>query len=114
MNTHHLCRVSQHGRNANPRSNDLSDHASLFLCRVFGTVSYYVQKLFSEYQGVRYIQTEVVSSDGDGHGHGIAASASCQNEACSKIAFKVGQAGDRKVRALRVCLTESKVDCVQP
>ena len=61
-----------------------------------------MQKLFSEYQGVRYIETEVVSSDGDGHDHGIAASASCQNKACTKIAFKVGHAGDRKVRALRV------------
>ena len=75
------------------QSNHPPEHAVAPLCRVFGTVSYYVQKLFSEYQGVRYIETEVASSDGDGHDHGIAASASCQNKACTKIAFKVGIAG---------------------
>lgn len=63
--------------------------SSCLLCRVFGVVSYYVQKLFSEYQGVRYIETAVSSSDGDGRDHGIAASASCQNDACTKVAFKV-------------------------
>ena len=64
---------------------------TLCVCRVFGTVSYYVQKLFSQYQGVRYIDTEVSSSDADLGDHGIAASASCQDEACTKIAFKVSQ-----------------------
>ena len=61
------------------------------VCRVFGTVSYYVQKLFAEYQGVRYIDTAVSSSDGDPHDHGIAASASCQNQDCTRVAFKVRQ-----------------------
>lgn len=59
--------------------------------RVFGTVSYYVQKLFAEYQGVRYIDTAVSSSDGDPHDHGVAASASCQNQDCTRVAFKVCQ-----------------------
>ena len=63
--------------------------SALCVCRVFGTVSYYVQKLFSQYQGVRYIDTEVSSSDEDPGDHGIAASASCQDEACTKVAFKV-------------------------
>ena len=63
----------------------------LLVCRVFGTVSYYVQKLFSAYQGVRYIDTNVSSSDEDSHNHGVAASASCQNTACTKVAFKVSQ-----------------------
>ncbi|DBA71494.1 TPA: aspartate-semialdehyde dehydrogenase-like protein [Trebouxia sp. C0005] len=57
--------------------------------RVFGTVSYYVQKLFSVYQGVRYIETDVSYRDGDSHNHGVAASASCQNTACTKVAFKM-------------------------
>lgn len=58
-------------------------------CRVFGTVSYYVQKLFSDFQGVRYIDTAVTTTDGDPRDHGIAASASCQDKACTQIAFKV-------------------------
>ena len=58
---------------------------------MFGTVSYYVQKLLSTYQGVWYLDTDVSSSDGDSHNHGIAASASCQNTACTKLAFKVSQ-----------------------
>ena len=58
-------------------------------CRVFGTVSYYVQKLFSEFQGVRYVQSTVTTPEGDPRDHEIAASASCQDDQCSKIAFKV-------------------------
>ena len=66
---------------------------------MFGTVSYYVQKLFSVYQGVRYIETDVSYRDGDSHNHGVAASASCQNTACTKVAFKVNQSDLQRVVA---------------
>ena len=58
-------------------------------CRVFGTVSYYVQKLFSEFQGVRYIQTSVTTPEVDPRDHGVAASATCQDHDCTRMAFKV-------------------------
>jgi len=54
-------------------------------------VSYYVQKLFSEFQGVRYIETSVKTGDSDPHDHGIAASATCQDNDCTQLAFKVMQ-----------------------
>ena len=57
-------------------------------CRVFGTASYYVQKLFSEFQGVRYIDTTVSTPEHDPRDHGIAASATCQDEDCTQLAFK--------------------------
>ncbi|KAL3133328.1 aspartate-semialdehyde dehydrogenase-like protein, variant 2 [Trebouxia sp. C0009 RCD-2024] len=57
--------------------------------RVFGTVSYYVQKLFSEFQGVSYIETTVTTPEHDPRDHGIAASATCQDEDCTQLAFKV-------------------------
>ena len=66
-------------------------NAILPACRVFGTVSYYVQKLFSEFQGVRYIETSVKTGDSDPHDHGIAASATCQDSDCTQLAFKVMQ-----------------------
>lgn len=69
-------------------------------CRVFGVVSYYVQKLFAQYQGVRYIETAVAAADGDSHDHGIAASASCQDGACTKVAFKVTSVSDVPAPAL--------------
>ena len=46
-----------------------------------------MQKLFSEFQGVRYIDTTVSSNDP--RDHGIAASATCQDEDCTQLAFKV-------------------------
>ena len=58
-------------------------------CRVFGTVSYYVQKLFSEFQGVWYVETSVSTPEGDPHDHGVAASATCQDDKCTQLAFKV-------------------------
>ncbi len=54
-------------------------------------MSYYVQKLFSEFQGVRYIETSVKTGDSDPHDHGIAASATCQDNDCTQLAFKVMQ-----------------------
>ena len=68
-----------------------SQGAYLSACRVFGTVSYYVQKLFSEFQGVRYIETSVKTADSDPQDHGIAASATCQDNDCTQLAFKVKQ-----------------------
>ena len=59
------------------------------VCRAFGTVSYYIQKLFSEYQGVSYIDTVVSPTDGDPRDYGVAASASCLNEVCTRVALKV-------------------------
>ncbi len=56
---------------------------------MFGTVSYYVQKLFSEFQGVRYIETFVKTGDSNPHDNGIAASATCQDNDCTQLAFKV-------------------------
>ena len=64
-------------------------HPYGFRCRVFGTASYYVQKLFSEFQGVSYIDTTVTTPEHDPQDHGIAASATCQDEDCTQIAFKV-------------------------
>ena len=61
----------------------------LCVCRVFGTTSYYVQKLFAEHQGVRYIESTISTPDHDPRDHGIAASATCQDERCTQIAFKV-------------------------
>ena len=61
------------------------------LCRAFGTISYYVQKLFSETQGVWYIDTSVTTPDSEPHDHGIAASATCQDKDCTQLAFKVTQ-----------------------
>nr|QOL01194.1 putative extracellular protein TR9_006 [Trebouxia lynnae] len=57
--------------------------------QVFGTTSYYVQKLFSEFQGVRYIETTVSTPEHDPRDHGIAASATCQDEGCTQLAFKI-------------------------
>jgi Alpha-L-arabinofuranosidase C-terminal domain len=50
--------------------------------RAYGIPSYYVQKLFSQYQGVSYIDT-TVSADS------AAASATCQDRNCSRLAIKV-------------------------
>ncbi|KAL0055122.1 hypothetical protein WJX82_007357 [Trebouxia sp. C0006] len=66
--------------------------------RVFGTVSYYVQKLFSEFQGVRYIETSVKTGDSDPHDHGIAASATCQDSDCTQLAFKLVNFGEDSQR----------------
>ena len=46
-----------------------------------------MQKLFSEFQGVRYIDTTVNTNDP--RDHGIAASATCQDQDCTQLAFKV-------------------------
>ena len=58
----------------------------MFWCRSYGIVSYYVQQLFSRYQGVRYANTLVHSSDPQ---ELTAASATCDDDACTKIAVKV-------------------------
>ena len=51
-----------------------------------------MQKLFSEFQGVRYIDTTVTTPEHDPRDHGIAASATCQDEDCTQLAFKASLA----------------------
>lgn len=98
---------------------------------MFGTASYYVQKLFSEFQGVRYIDTTVSTPEHDPRDHGIAASATCQDEDCTQLAFKAslhmpfylltllkfcvacGLAGKRHVQLLQNILTCKDVNPVQ-
>ena len=54
--------------------------------RSYGIVSYYVQKLFAELQGVRYLDTAVQTEEIQQR---TAASATCDDADCDKIALKV-------------------------
>ena len=55
------------------------------LSRSYGIASYYVQQLFNQLQGVRYLDTAVTTKDLQQR---IAASATCDDDDCNKIAIK--------------------------
>ncbi|KAK9907267.1 hypothetical protein WJX75_000303 [Coccomyxa subellipsoidea] len=58
--------------------------------RWYGTPSYLVQQLFSHYQGVRYLATNVEASGAITPGNiSVAASVTCQDELCTVLALKV-------------------------
>lgn len=60
--------------------------------RVYGTPSYWVQRLFSENQGSRYLSTGVAFRPEPGQpGQDVAmsASATCQDDSCSRLSLKV-------------------------
>ena len=59
--------------------------------RVYGIPSYWVQKVFSEVQGVRYAPTGVASDLSLVHTERVAASTTCQDAACTDLAVKVLQ-----------------------
>ena len=59
-------------------------------CRSYGIASYYVQKLFAELQGVRYLATAVQTEEIQQR---TAASATCDDADCDKIALKVRRRG---------------------
>ena len=53
--------------------------------RSYGTVSYYVQQLFAQHQGVRYLDTRLHSTYPP---ESVAASTTCSDEDCSRITIK--------------------------
>jgi hypothetical protein len=61
------------------------------MCRVYGTPSYWVQKLFSEQQGRRYVATAVNATRAapSESSTDVAASLTCQDENCLAITLKV-------------------------
>ena len=63
------------------------------LRRVYGTPSYEVQKLFSEFQGGVFIRTDVdLKPEGPFHEWTLAASTTCQDPECRHLALKVSAA----------------------
>ena len=62
---------------------------SCFQCRAYKTVSYLVQQLFSHFQGVIAAATSVKTTFGDVHQELVAASTTCQDAKCEKVAVKV-------------------------
>ena len=63
---------------------------SLIRCRVYGTPSYEVQKLFSEFQGSRFIRSDVdLKPEGPFHEWTLAASTTCQDPDCHHLVLKV-------------------------
>ncbi len=59
-------------------------------CRVYGTPSYEVQKLFSQFQGSQFIRTDVdLKPEGPFHEWTLAASTTCQDADCKHLALKV-------------------------
>ena len=59
-------------------------------CRVYGTPSYEVQKLFSQYQGRRFMRSDVdLKPEGPFHEWTLAASTTCQDASCHHLALKV-------------------------
>ena len=64
--------------------------SSLIRCRVYGTPSYEVQKLFSEFQGSRFIRSDVnLKPEGPFHEWTLAASTTCQDPDCHRLVLKV-------------------------
>ena len=58
--------------------------------RVYGTPSYEVQKLFSQFQGGVFIRTDVdLKPEGPFHEWTLAASTTCQDPDCKHLALKV-------------------------
>ena len=58
--------------------------------RVYGTPSYEVQRLFSEFQGARFIRSDVdLKPVGPFHEWTLAASTTCQDMDCHQLALKV-------------------------
>ncbi|GAB4817965.1 hypothetical protein N2152v2_005011 [Parachlorella kessleri] len=56
----------------------------------YGIPSYYVQQLFREVQGTHYLATSVATNPStEVHEEKIAASATCQNPACDRVALKI-------------------------
>ena len=58
-------------------------------CRAYKTISYLVQQLFSHFQGVIAADTSVKTTFGDVHQELVAASTTCQDAKCKKVAVKV-------------------------
>ena len=59
-------------------------------CRVYGTPSYEVQNLFSQYQGRRFMRSDVdLKPEGPFHEWTLAASTTCQDAHCHHLALKV-------------------------
>ncbi|KAK9803718.1 hypothetical protein WJX73_006123 [Symbiochloris irregularis] len=65
----------------------------------YGIPSYYVQKLFSAAQGVSYVLTAAQSDTSFVHNELAAASATCQDSKCSKLALKVVNNGGFRSKA---------------
>ena len=62
--------------------------------RVYGTPSYEVQKLFSQFQGGVFVRTDVdLRPEGPFHEWTLAASTTCQDADCRHLALKVSTAG---------------------
>ena len=59
------------------------------MCSVYGIPSYWVQKVFSEVQGVAYAPTSAASDLRLVHTERVAASATCQDDGCTDVAVKV-------------------------
>lgn len=69
--------------------------------RVYGTVSYHVQQLFSQHQGIMSINTTVSSAPSYSF---VAASATCSTASCEAVAIKVVNTGERPADVtLTVC-----------
>ncbi|PRW58664.1 Alpha-L-arabinofuranosidase 1 isoform B [Chlorella sorokiniana] len=56
----------------------------------FGIPSYHVQQMFRQAQGTHYLATQVVTNPSTQvHEDKVAASATCQNQACDRVALKI-------------------------
>ena len=96
---------------APPSVSTVSDSHGWLLRSVYGIPSYWVQKVFSEVQGVLYAPTTAASDLSLVHTERVAASATCQDEACTDLAVKVSTLHKPALSRAGICLVYACIAC---